>query len=84
MTTAFVVRLNKKQAAGLASSALKRSTTRSAILRAALDKYLVENNKPEQGVGWAEHFERLEKHGRKVDSKFVDEVIKASRKREFP
>lgn len=100
MTTAFVVRLDEEQAARLKSAAKKRSTTRNAIVREALDKYLggkkarrpghaasakpvrktkahdepsedpmagVPPTEPGKGVGWAQHFEWLEKHGRKIN-----------------
>lgn len=40
MTTAFVVRLDKEQAARLRSAARKRSKSKNAIVREALDKYL--------------------------------------------
>lgn len=83
MTEVLVVRLDRKDLSRLNSAARKRSVSRSAVVREALQQFL-ETEKPSKGVGWAEHFERLQKTGRKVDSKVVDEIIAQSRGREFP
>lgn len=80
MTTALVVRLTKKEIAAIDAAARKRSLTRSAYVRNVLRKETSED-KETKGVGWAEHFDRLKREGRKVDSKLVDEVIAASRSR---
>lgn len=37
--------------------------------------------KETKGVGWAEHFKWLREHGRRVDSKVVDEILAISRSR---
>lgn len=90
MTTALVLRLDKKRAELVKQEARKRGSTRNAVVRQALDKLLGEprtlpvkqngvlkngakkaGKKPSKGVGWAEHFKWMEKHGRKVDWKDV-------------
>jgi hypothetical protein len=79
MTETLVVRLDRKELADIDAAARKRSISRSAYVRALLRREI--QAEPKKGVGWAEHFEWLRKHGRRVDAKIVDEVIAESRRR---
>jgi hypothetical protein len=128
VSTEFLVHLEKEQAARLKSAARKRSTTQTAILREALDKFLADEaatrtartgegrslktskqvsprattknkngippsgwaamagvppTKPGEGVGWREHFDRLQKHGRRIRGHFEDDIREADRNRGF-
>ena len=73
MTQVLAVRLDQRQLARLNSVARKRSLTRSAVVRQALDKYF-ESVPTQKGVGWAEHFERLFREGRRIKGHPDDEI----------
>ena len=80
MTQTLAIRLDGKKLARLDLFARKRSLSRSAVVRQALEKFLREE-KPEQGVGWAEHFERLKREGRKIQGNPEDKIRDLDRNR---
>lgn len=82
MTEMLAVRLPREKMARLKAAAKKRSVTRSEMVRQLVEKFLMDE-KPGPGVGWKEHFEWLQKNGRKVDSNICDEIRELDRNRGF-
>ena len=80
MTDVVVVRIDRKKISKLDAAARKRALSRSALVRQALDKFL-ENEPPQKGVGWPEHFARLRAKGRRVGSGIADEIRELDRNR---
>ncbi|MDB6036875.1 MAG: hypothetical protein JWM99_716 [Verrucomicrobiales bacterium] len=80
MTKMLAVRLPLEKMARLKMAAKKRSVSRSDIIRQLVDKFL-EEEKPGRGVGWAEHFDWLREHGRRVDGNIEDEIREQDRNR---
>lgn len=82
MTEMLAVRLPREKMARLKAAAKKRSISRSEMVRQVVDKFLAEE-KPTKGVGWKEHFEWLQKHGRRVQGNIEDEIREMDRTRGY-
>jgi hypothetical protein len=80
MTKPFVLRLDEKRAARLQTAARKRSVTRSALMREALDKFLAED-KPAKGVGWPARLKELQAQARRIKGHPADEIREIDRNR---
>jgi len=79
MTETLVVRLDRKELAGIDAAARKRSVSRSAYVRGLLRREL--NAEPKKGVGWPARLKELQAKAREIKGHPEDEIRELDRNR---